>query len=158
MKTKPTLLELLRKQPEMYLRDLPETIRIPALDGNRPDEVVRRLEDATIDDVAFAIQGMESESRLIHRRLGGLRAHLGAGALGVELEIDDAVALLERRVRDGRRARVVGDSAAGGGVIGLGRDDRDDDVRMLGLQHGEVLVRLVRGAPQPYAVRRACAT
>ncbi len=73
MKTKPTLLELLRKQPEMYLRDLPETIRIPALDSNRPDEVVRRLEDATIDDVAFAIQGMESESRLIHRRLGGLR-------------------------------------------------------------------------------------
>jgi hypothetical protein len=48
----------------MYLRDLPETIRIPALDGNRPDEVVRRLEDATIDDVAFAIQGMESESRV----------------------------------------------------------------------------------------------
>ena len=30
MKTKPTLLELLRKQPEMYLRDLPENIRIPA--------------------------------------------------------------------------------------------------------------------------------
>ena len=73
MKTKPTLLELLRKKPEMYLRDLPETIRIPALDGNRPDEVVRRLEDATIDDVAFAIQGLESETRVIHRRLSGLR-------------------------------------------------------------------------------------
>ena len=39
MKTKTTLLELLRKQPEMYLRDLPENIRIPALDGNRPDGV-----------------------------------------------------------------------------------------------------------------------
>ena len=73
MKTKPTLLELLRKQPEMYLRDLPETIRIPALDGNRPDEVVRRLEDATIDDVAFAIQGLESETRVIHRRKRRLR-------------------------------------------------------------------------------------
>lgn len=73
MNTKPTLLELLRKQPEMYLRDLPETIRIPALDGNRPDEVVRRLEDATLDDVAFAIQGLESETRVIHRRLSGLR-------------------------------------------------------------------------------------
>lgn len=73
MKTKPTLLELLRKQPGTYLRDLPETIRIPALDGNRPDEVVRRIEDATIDDVAFAIQGMESEFRLIHCRLSGLR-------------------------------------------------------------------------------------
>ena len=92
MKTKPTLLELLRKQPEMYLRDLPENIRIPALDGNRPDEVVRRLEDATIDDVAFAIQGMESESRLIHRRLSGLRdlyeMARKRGALGVTAVAD----------------------------------------------------------------------
>lgn len=73
MQTKPTLLELLRKQPEMYLRDLPETILIPALDGNRPDETVLRLEDATIDDIAFAIQGLESEARVIHRRLSSLR-------------------------------------------------------------------------------------
>jgi len=41
MEKKNTLLELLRKQPEMYLRDLPETIRIPASEGSRPDEVVR---------------------------------------------------------------------------------------------------------------------
>lgn len=73
MQTKPTLLELLRKQPEMYLRDLPETILIPALDGNRPDETVLRLEDATVDDIAFAIQGLESEARVIHRRLSSLR-------------------------------------------------------------------------------------
>ncbi len=73
MQTKLTLLELLRKQPEMYLRDLPETILIPALNGNRPDEIMRRLEDATIDDIAFAIQGLESEARVIHRRLSGLR-------------------------------------------------------------------------------------
>ena len=92
MKTKPTLLELLRKQPEMYLRDLPETIRIPALDGNRPDEVVRRLEDATIDDVAFAIQGLESETRVIHRRLSGLRdlyeMARKRGALGMTIVAD----------------------------------------------------------------------
>ena len=56
MKPQSTLIELLRKQSEMYLRDLPETIRIPALDGNRADEVVRPLEDATVDDLAFAIQ------------------------------------------------------------------------------------------------------
>ena len=73
MKTKPTLLDLLRKQSEMYLRDLPEIIRIPALDGSRPDVVVRPLEDATIDDLAFAIQGLEAESRVLHRRLSGLR-------------------------------------------------------------------------------------
>lgn len=73
MKTKPTLLDLLRKQSEIYLLDLPEIIRIPALDGSRPDEVVRPLEDATIDDLAFAIQGLEAESRVLHRRLSGLR-------------------------------------------------------------------------------------
>lgn len=87
MKTKSTLIELLLKQSEMYLRDLPETIRIPALDGNRVDEVVRPLEDATVDDLAFAIQGMEAESRVHHRRLQGLRDLYDLarkrGALGV---------------------------------------------------------------------------
>ena len=87
MKTKSTLIELLLKQSEMYLRDLPETIRIPALDGNRADEVVRPLEDATVDDLAFAIQGMEAESRVHHRRLQGLRDLYDLarkrGALGV---------------------------------------------------------------------------
>ena len=87
MKTKPTLLDLLRKQRGMYMQDLPETIRIPALDGNRADEVVRPLEDATVDDLAFAIQGMEAESRVHHYRLQGLRdLHDLArkrGALGV---------------------------------------------------------------------------
>ena len=85
MKTKPTLIELLLKQSEMYLRDLPETIRIPALDRNSSDEVVRPLEDATIDDLAFAIQGMEAESRVHH--LQGLRDLYDLarkrGALGV---------------------------------------------------------------------------
>lgn len=87
MKTKPALLDLLRKQPEMYLRDLPDTIRIPALGDSRADEVVRPLEDATVDDLAFAIQGMEAESRLHHRRLQGLRDLYDLarkrGALGV---------------------------------------------------------------------------
>lgn len=87
MKTKTMLLDLLRKQPEMYLRDLPDAIRIPALGDNRADEVVRPLEDATVDDLAFAIQGMEAESRIHHRRLQGLRDLYDLarkrGALGV---------------------------------------------------------------------------
>lgn len=87
MKSKTMLIELLRKQPEMFLRDLPETIRIPALGDNRADEVVRPLEDATVDDLAFAIQGMEAESRVHHRRLQGLRDLYDLarkrGALGV---------------------------------------------------------------------------
>jgi hypothetical protein len=73
MKFKPTLLDMLRKRPSLYLRELPDTIRIPALDGSRPDEVVRSLEEATIDDLAFAIQGLEADIRIHHCRLGGLR-------------------------------------------------------------------------------------
>jgi hypothetical protein len=92
MKTKSTLIDLLLKQSEMYLRDLPETIRIPALDGNRSDEVVRPLEDATIDDLAFAIQGMEAAARVHIRRLQGLRdlyeLARKRGALGVTTVAD----------------------------------------------------------------------
>lgn len=77
MTTASPLIDQLLKQPEMYLRDLPESIpvriRIPALDGNRADEVLRPLGDATLDDLAFAIQGLEAEMRLHHRRLQGLR-------------------------------------------------------------------------------------
>ena len=102
MQTKLSLLDLLRKQPEMYLRDLPETIRIPALDGSRPDDVVRRLEDATLDDVAFTIQGMELESRLIHRRLSGLRdlyeMARKRGALGVTTVADAFIDLSTKEV------------------------------------------------------------
>lgn len=73
MKFKPTLLDVLRKRPELFLRDLPDTIRIPALDGSRPDEVIRPLEEATVDDLAFAIQGLEVESHILHHRLNSLR-------------------------------------------------------------------------------------
>lgn len=73
MTTASQLIDQLLKQPEMYLRDLPDSIRIPALDGNRADEVLRPLGDATLDDLAFAIQGLEAEMRLHHRRLQGLR-------------------------------------------------------------------------------------
>ncbi len=73
MKTTPTLIDLLRKRPEMYLRHLPDTVRIPALDGSRADDVVRPLEDASIDDLAFAIQGMEAAARAQHRRVAALR-------------------------------------------------------------------------------------
>lgn len=87
MKPQSTLIEILREKSDMYLRDLPETIRIPALDGSRADEVVRPLEGATVDDLAFAIQGLEAESRVHRRRLQCLRDLYDLarkrGALGV---------------------------------------------------------------------------
>jgi len=72
MKSKSTPIDEL-KQSDAYFRYLPETIRIPALDGHRADEVVRPLEDATVDDLAFAILGLEAESRIHQRRLSSLR-------------------------------------------------------------------------------------
>lgn len=73
MKTQPTLLQLLSTAHPYALVDLPSSIRIPAVETRRPDEVVRPLEEATIDDVAFAILGVEAEVRVVHRRLNALR-------------------------------------------------------------------------------------
>ncbi|WP_298219967.1 hypothetical protein [Halothiobacillus sp.] len=73
MKIPVTLIDLLRKQSSMYLPHLPDSIRIPALKLSRPDDVVRPVVDSTVDDVAFAIQGLEAESTAIHHRLGALR-------------------------------------------------------------------------------------
>jgi hypothetical protein len=92
MKAKPTLLEKLHQQSSMYASYLPDTVRIPALDGSRPDDVVRPLPDATIDDIAFAIQGLEAESRANHCRLAALRdlyeKARQRGALGVTTVAD----------------------------------------------------------------------
>jgi hypothetical protein len=73
MKTQQTLLQLLSTAHPYALGDLPSSIRIPAVETCRPDEVVRPLEEATIDDVAFAILGVEAEVRVVHRRLNALR-------------------------------------------------------------------------------------
>lgn len=73
MKTKLTFADFMRHHVPAYFRNLPDSVRIPALDGARPDDVVRPLEDATLDDLAFAIQGLESESHELLRRLRDLR-------------------------------------------------------------------------------------
>ena len=57
------LMTWLRKNLSLYSKHLPDAIRIPAMGAARPDEVVRLLPDATIDDLALAIQAREEESR-----------------------------------------------------------------------------------------------
>mgnify|MGYP000022187052 CR=1 FL=1 len=54
---KKTTVQKLRERPEWYVRELPEEIFVPALDGHRPDDMTVALEDATLDDLAFAIVG-----------------------------------------------------------------------------------------------------
>ena len=66
-------IEKLRQRSEWGLRDLPEIIRVPALEGHRTQEAVVPLEESTIDDLAFAIIGLEAQVTEMRRPLVGLR-------------------------------------------------------------------------------------
>ena len=55
------------------MRDLPEIIRVPALEGHRTQEAIMPLEESTIDDLAFAIIGLEAQVTEMRRPLVGLR-------------------------------------------------------------------------------------
>jgi hypothetical protein len=70
---KKTIVEQLRERPEWYVRDLPDTICVPALEGHRSKDVVIQLADATLDDLAFAIIGIEERAAQARRGLSGLR-------------------------------------------------------------------------------------
>ena len=70
---KKTPVQKLRERPEWYVRELPDTIRVPALEGHRQQEVTVPLEDATLDDMAFAIVGIEAQVAQARRGLSGLR-------------------------------------------------------------------------------------
>lgn len=66
-------IEKLRQRSEWGMRDLPEIIRVPALEGYRTQEAVVPLEESTIDDLAFAIIGLEAQVTEMRRPLVGLR-------------------------------------------------------------------------------------
>ena len=70
---KKTAVQKLRERPDWYVRELPEEIFVPALDGHRPDDMTIALEDATLDDLAFAIVGIEAQVAQARRGLSGLR-------------------------------------------------------------------------------------
>ena len=59
-----SLLPRLRKHLSFHSVALPDSVRIPANGTTRPDEVIRTLTNATIDDIAFAIQG--TQNALLH--------------------------------------------------------------------------------------------
>jgi len=66
-------IEKLRQRSEWGMRDLPEIIRVPALEGHGTQEAVVPLEESTIDDLAFAIIGLEAQVTEMRRPLIGLR-------------------------------------------------------------------------------------
>lgn len=93
----------LRQSLSIYSKHLPESIRIPAMGAARPDEVVRLLPDATIDDLAFAIQASEEESTDVLRRTGALKELYEAarkrGALGTTTIAEAFAAAVDGEVR-----------------------------------------------------------
>lgn len=74
------------------LEALPDTIVIPVIGDIRREQVVKPMEDATLDDIAFAMLGVEAEFNAIGDRLHALRKLYGlarqAGARGSESALD----------------------------------------------------------------------
>jgi hypothetical protein len=70
---KKTAIQKLRERPDWYVRELPEEIFVPALGDRRCDDMTVALEDATLDDLAFAIVGIEAKVAESRRGLTGLR-------------------------------------------------------------------------------------
>lgn len=76
------------------LEALPEAIVIPVLGEIRREQLVKPIEDATLDDIAFALLGVEAEFSAVGDRLHALRKLYGiarqAGARGSECALDVA--------------------------------------------------------------------
>jgi hypothetical protein len=77
----------LRKR-HIWLEALPDSIAIPALDARRRPATVKAIEDATLDDIAFAMLAAEAEFNAVGDRLHALRKLYNlarqAGALGAD--------------------------------------------------------------------------
>jgi len=83
-------------QGHFALQALPDLVTLPQCGARRPDPVEVPLEQATLDDIAFAIQGVEAEFNAVGDRLCALRQLYGlardAGALGAERALEAVAA------------------------------------------------------------------
>ena len=83
-------IERLRKD-DYYFKNLPDTIRIPAV-GVNLEEVVKPTEAATLDDLAFAVLALQEQSSAIYALTEPLRNLYDQarknGALGSQVAID----------------------------------------------------------------------
>ena len=81
----------LRKR-HIWLEGLPDTIAIPALEARQRSATVKAIEDATLDDIAFAMLVTEAEFNAVGDRLHALRKLYNlarqAGALGSDRAVD----------------------------------------------------------------------
>ncbi|GER08844.1 hypothetical protein GCM10007972_24490 [Iodidimonas muriae] len=85
--TQSTAVSELRKR-QYALEALPDTVTVPAQAPRRPETVAKPIEDATLDDIAFALRGIEAEFNAVGDRLHALRKLYqlarDAGALGTD--------------------------------------------------------------------------
>jgi hypothetical protein len=81
----------LRKR-HSWLEALPDTIAIPTLEAPHRPATDKAVEDATLDDVAFAMLVTEAEFNAVGDRLHALRKLYNlarqAGALGADRAVD----------------------------------------------------------------------
>jgi len=88
-------LAVLREQ-HYGLDKLPETIRVPALGGERRDETVKPVGTASIDDLAFALIGLNERASAFYREIDAMRTlhdeARKAGARGADIAIDTLIA------------------------------------------------------------------
>jgi len=77
------------------LDKLPETVRVPAVGGRRI-ETVTPVEAATVDDLAFALIGLNERASALYREIDAVRTvhdeARKAGALGADIAVDILVA------------------------------------------------------------------
>ena len=82
---------LQRLHKSYALVDLPDTIAT----GTAGDTAIKPIDEATVDDIAFAVQALNDEMNAIYQRSASLRSlhdqARRAGALGSALAVDAAV-------------------------------------------------------------------
>jgi len=86
---KPTLQKLLKDS--YYAKHVPAFIQIPAL-GAIEEETTKPIQEATVDDLAFAAQALDKEQSALYKRIAAVRELYSEarakGALGAENIVD----------------------------------------------------------------------
>ncbi len=85
--TRTSKLDALRKSSHS-LSSLPDTVSIPAQENHR-DAAVKPIETVTLDDIAFALLGLQEKSMAIYREIDALRTLYDmarkTGAVGADI-------------------------------------------------------------------------
>ena len=88
------------RESSYALADLPDSVRTGEL-GEYGQPLSKAVTDATVDDVAFAVQALGDEADAIFRRVTALKQlhdrARRAGARGADLVVEAAVRFEERR-------------------------------------------------------------